>query len=46
MKRLAIAVAALLAPDSEHIEEVDPDLTLRGLKIIYDRNRSAKRGRK
>lgn len=39
-------LASLLAKDSEHIEEVDPDLTLRGLKIIYDRNRSAKRGRK
>jgi type III pantothenate kinase len=39
-------LAAMIAPDSEYIEEVDPDLTLRGLKIIYDRNRSAKRGRK
>ncbi|HEY8848193.1 MAG TPA: type III pantothenate kinase [Thermoanaerobaculia bacterium] len=38
-------LAALLARDSEHIEEVDEDLTLRGLKIIYDRNRSARRGR-
>jgi type III pantothenate kinase len=39
-------LAAMIASDSEYIEEVDPDLTLRGLKIIYDRNRSAKRGRK
>lgn len=39
-------LAPMIAPDSEHIDEVDPDLTLRGLKIIYDRNRSAKRGRK
>ena len=38
-------LASLLADDSEHIDEVDPDLTLRGLKIIYDRNRGAKRGR-
>jgi type III pantothenate kinase len=38
-------LAALLARDSEHIEEVDEDLTLKGLKIIYDRNRSARRGR-
>ncbi len=39
-------LATLLADDSEFIDEVDPDLTLRGLKIIYDRNRTAKRGRK
>ena len=39
-------LAPLLAADSEFIDEVDPDLTLRGLKIIYDRNRAAKRGRK
>jgi type III pantothenate kinase len=38
-------LASLLAGDSEYIDEVDPDLTLRGLKIIYERNRSAKRGR-
>jgi type III pantothenate kinase len=38
-------LAALLARDSEHIEEVDDDLTLKGLKIIYDRNRSVRRGR-
>lgn len=39
-------LATLLADDSEFIDEVDPDLTLRGLKIIYDRNRAARRGRK
>ncbi len=38
-------LAALLARDSEHIEEVHEDLTLEGLKIIYDRNRSARRSR-
>jgi type III pantothenate kinase len=38
-------LASLLARDSEHIEEVDDDLTLKGLKIIYDRNRSVRRGR-
>src|SRR5438105_1544878 len=38
-------LAALLARDSEHIEEVRDDLTLEGLKIIYDRNRSKVRSR-
>jgi len=38
-------LAQLFAADSEHIEEVHEDLTLEGLKIIYDRNRSAKRSR-
>ena len=38
-------LARLLAADSEHIEEVHEDLTLEGLKIIYDRNRTAKRSR-
>ena len=38
-------LAHLFAADSEHIEEVHEDLTLEGLKIIYDRNRTAKRSR-
>lgn len=38
-------LASLLAPDSEYIEEVDDDLTLKGLKIIHDRNRAARRTR-
>jgi type III pantothenate kinase len=38
-------LASLLAADSEHIEHVDDNLTLTGLKIIYDRNRAARRGR-
>jgi type III pantothenate kinase len=38
-------LAALLAADSEHIEHVDDNLTLKGLKIIYDRNRAARRTR-
>src|SRR5256714_4593455 len=38
-------LAALLAADSEHIEHVDDNLTLTGLKIIYDRNRGPRRGR-
>jgi type III pantothenate kinase len=38
-------LAALLAADSEHIEHVDDNLTLAGLKIIYDRNRVARRSR-
>jgi type III pantothenate kinase len=39
-------LAALMATDSEHIAEVDPELTLKGLKIIYDRNRVQRRGRR
>jgi type III pantothenate kinase len=38
-------LAKLLAPDSEHIDEVRDDLTLEGLKIIYDRNRGKPRSR-
>jgi type III pantothenate kinase len=32
-------LATLLAPETRSIHEVDPDLTLRGLQIIYQRNR-------
>jgi type III pantothenate kinase len=39
-------LAPLMASDSEHIEHVDEDLTLKGLKIIHDRNRTARRARK
>jgi type III pantothenate kinase len=39
-------LATLFAEDSEHIDEVDSELTLKGLKIIYDRNRTARRSRK
>jgi len=39
-------LASLFIEDSEHIDEIDPELTLKGLKIIYDRNRTARRGRK
>lgn len=38
-------LATLLAPDSEYIEEVRDDLTLEGLKIIYERNRGKPRNR-
>ncbi|MEO8378817.1 MAG: type III pantothenate kinase [Acidobacteriota bacterium] len=33
-------LATLFAEESEHILEVDPELTLKGLKLIYDRNRT------
>ena len=33
-------LASQFADDSEHIEVVDPELTLKGLKLIYDRNRT------
>lgn len=39
-------LATLFAEDSEHIDEVDTELTLRGLKIIFDRNRAPRRPRK
>jgi type III pantothenate kinase len=39
-------LATLFAEESEHIDEVDPELTLKGLKIIYDRNRVQRRSRK
>ena len=39
-------LATLFAGESEYIDEVDSELTLKGLKIIYDRNRGARRGRR
>ncbi|HEU4523279.1 MAG TPA: type III pantothenate kinase [Thermoanaerobaculia bacterium] len=39
-------LATLFGDDSEHIDEVDTELTLKGLKIIYDRNKAVRRGRK
>src|SRR5205823_13838616 len=38
-------LATLFEEDSEHIDETDSELTLKGLKIIYDRNRAPRRGR-
>jgi type III pantothenate kinase len=39
-------LAALFVGDSQHIDETDSELTLKGLKIIYDRNRTPRRGRR
>ena len=39
-------LASLFENDSEHIDEIDPELTLKGLKIIYDRNRAPRKGRR
>ena len=38
--------AALMAEDSQYIDDVDEDLTLKGLKLIWDRNQSKPRGRR
>lgn len=40
------SLAPLFESDSVHIDEMDLQLTLKGLKIIYDRNRNPRRGRK
>lgn len=39
-------LAPIFSDESEHIDEVDSELTLKGLKIVYDRNRRPRRGRK
>ncbi len=39
-------LATLFENESEHIDEVDSQLTLKGLKIIYDRNHGMRKGRR
>lgn len=39
-------LAGLFAEESEHIDDVDSELTMKGLKLIYDRNRKVRRTRK
>jgi type III pantothenate kinase len=39
-------LAAMLAEDSQHIDEVDQEITLRGLKIVWERNRKPGRRRR
>jgi type III pantothenate kinase len=31
-------LASLIAPESDAIEDTDPNLTLEGLRILYERN--------
>jgi len=38
-------LASLFQGESEHIQDVDQELTLKGLKIIWDRNAGARRSR-
>lgn len=35
-------LAGLIAPETEAIQHVDPDLTLKGLRMVWERNRSEK----
>ena len=32
-------LASIIAPEVELIEHVDPDLTLQGLRMVWERNR-------
>ena len=45
-RRIEELLSLSCASESEHIEYVDDDLTLKGLKIVYERNRAPRRGRK
>lgn len=40
------SLAELLTTDSKQIDRIDADLTLKGLKIIYDRNQSKRKSRR
>lgn len=46
--KMIIATGGLssLFEDSEHIQEMDPELTLKGLKVVYERNQTPRRGRR
>ena len=35
--------ASILCKDSAHVGTIDPELTLKGLRILYERNQKAKR---
>ena len=38
-------LASVIAPEVDLIEHVDPDLTLQGLRMVWERNRPRERGR-
>ena len=39
-------LASLFGEESEHIDTTDEELTMKGLKIVWERNRTGRRGRK
>jgi type III pantothenate kinase len=38
------SIGVMLADESRHIQRFDPELTMKGLKLIYDRNQTPRKG--